>query len=310
MPRRGSKIRTLAVTGGTGFVGQHLLRLALAGGYDVRALTRGWKPPEDEIAWVDGALDRPETLAKLCAGADAVIHIAGAINAPDRGGFEAVNVGGTANMIDAARKAGVRRFVHISSLAAREPELSNYGWSKAKSERVVAASGLEWTIIRPPAVYGPGDRETLELFKMARRGLVALPPGGHFSVIHVADLCRLILAVLDDHDSWSETYEPDDGREGGWEHRHFAKVLGSVYGRRAITLAMPRFVMRAASRLERLFRRGKAKLTADRVRYYCHPDWTAAPDHRPPARLWHAEVSTPTGLKETAEWYRAEGWLG
>lgn len=309
MTRRRAKISTLAVTGGTGFVGSHLLRLGLAEGYDVRALTRGWKPPEDEIAWVDGALDRPETLVKLCGGADAVIHLAGAINAPDRAGFETVNVAGTANMIDAARKAGVRRFVHISSLAAREPELSDYGWSKARSERLVAASGLDWTIVRPPAVYGPGDRETFELFKMARRGLIALPPRGRFSVIHVEDLCRLILALLDDADSWTETYEPDDGRDGGWQHRHFARTLGRVYGRRAVTLAIPETVLRLASGLDRLFRRGNAKLTADRVGYYCHPDWVVTAERRPPARLWQPEVKTPTGLKATADWYREQGWL-
>jgi uncharacterized protein YbjT (DUF2867 family) len=303
------KIRTLAVTGGTGFVGGHLLRQALEQGYDVRALTRGWKPPEDEIAWVDGALDRPETLVKLCAGAEAVIHIAGAINAPSRAAFEAINVAGTAGMIDAARKAGVRRFVHISSLAAREPRLSAYGWSKAKSERLVAASGLDWTIVRPPAVYGPGDRETLDLFRMARRGLVALPPRGHFSLIHVDDLCRLILALLDEADTWGETYEPDDGREGGWDHRHFARTLGRLYGRRAATLAMPKPVLRLASGLDRLFRRGRAKLTPDRVGYLCHPDWVAAAQRRPPAGLWEPRVKTPTGLKETADWYRAEGWL-
>jgi uncharacterized protein YbjT (DUF2867 family) len=303
------KIRTLAVTGGTGFVGGHLLRQAREQGYDVRALTRGWKPPEDEIAWVDGALDRPETLVKLCAGADAVIHIAGAINAPSRAAFEAINVAGTASMIDAARKAGVRRFVHISSLAAREPQLSAYGWSKAKSERLVAASGLDWTIVRPPAVYGPGDRETLELFKMARRGLVALPPGGHFSVVHVDDLCRLILALLDEPDTWGETYEPDDGREGGWDHRHFARTLGRLYGKRAATLALPKPMLRLASGLDRLFRRGGAKLTPDRVGYLCHPDWVAAAHRRPPAALWEPRIKTPTGLKDTADWYRAEGWL-
>ncbi|HEX8064457.1 MAG TPA: NAD-dependent epimerase/dehydratase family protein [Allosphingosinicella sp.] len=309
MTRRRAKIRTLAVTGGTGFVGSHLLRLALAAGYDVRALTRGWKPPEDEIAWVDGALDRPETLVKLCAGADAVIHLAGAINARNRAGFEAVNVIGTAAMIDAARKAGVRRFVHVSSLAAREPGLSEYGRSKARSERLVAASGLDWTIVRPPAVYGPGDRETLELFKMARRGLIALPPAGRLSVIHVEDLCRLILAVLDDADSWAETYEPDDGRDGGWQHRHFARTLGRIYGRRAMTLAMPKPVLRLASGLDRLFRRGNAKLTRDRVGYYCHPDWVVTAEKRPPGRLWRPEVKTPTGLKATADWYREQGWL-
>jgi uncharacterized protein YbjT (DUF2867 family) len=307
--RRAEKIRTLAVTGGTGFVGSHLLRLALEQGYDVRALTRGWKPPEDEIAWVDGALDRPDSLVKLCTGADAVIHIAGAINAPNRAEFEAVNAGGTANAIDAARKAGVRRFIHFSSLAAREPDLSAYGWSKMKSERLVAASGLNWTILRPPAVYGPGDRETLELFRMARRGVVALPPRGHFSVIHVEDLCRLVLALLDEPDTWGEVYEPDDGRVGGWEHRHFARTLGRLYGKRAATVAVPRPVMRVAARLDRVFRRGKAKLTPDRVSYFCHPDWVVAAEKRPPAKLWEPLVKTSTGLKDTADWYRAEGWL-
>jgi uncharacterized protein YbjT (DUF2867 family) len=307
--RRSKKIRTLAVTGGTGFVGSHLLPMALEQGYDVRALTRGWKPPEDEIAWVDGALDRPETLVKLCTGADAVIHVAGAINAPTRAAFDAINAGGTANMIDAARKAGVKRFVHVSSLAAREPELSAYGWSKLKSERLVAASGLDWTILRPPAVYGPGDRETLDLFRMARRGIVALPPRGHFSVLHVADLCRLLVAILDEPDTWGETYEPDDGREGGWEHRHFARTLGRLFGRRAATIAMPRPVMRVGAALDRLVRRGKAKLTPDRVRYFCHPDWVAAAERRPPASLWQPQVKTPTGLRETADWYREQGWL-
>ena len=178
--KRQRKTRTLAVTGGTGFVGGHLIRLAREQSYEVRALTRGWRPPEEGVDWVDGALDRPETLIKLCRGADAIVHIAGLINGRSRAAFQAVNVAGTANMIDAARKARVRRFVHISSLAAREPNLSDYGWSKAKAERLVAASGLDWTIVRPPAVYGPGDRETFELFKMARRGLVAVPPRGLF----------------------------------------------------------------------------------------------------------------------------------
>ena len=310
MSRRPSpQIRTLAVTGGTGFVGGHFLRVARDAGYEVRALTRGWKPPEDAIEWVEGALDRPESLKKLCEGADAVVHVAGAINARNRAGFEAVNVGGTANMIDAARAAGIRRFVHISSLSAREPELSDYGWSKAKSERLVAASGLDWTILRPPAVYGPGDRETLELFKMARRGVVALPPRGRFSIIHVEDLCRLVLALLDEPDTVSETYEPDDGREGGWEHRHFARTLGRLFGRRPLTLAMPRPLLRVAARMDRLVRRSKAKLTPDRVSYFCHPDWVARAERKPPAALWAPDVRTPTGLKETADWYKAEGWL-
>ena len=306
---RKRKTRTIAVTGGTGFVGSHFLRIAVAAGYELRALTRAWKPPEDGIDWVEGALDRPESLAKLCTGADAVVHIAGAINAPSRAAFERVNVAGTAAMIDAARRAKVKRFVHVSSLAAREPKLSDYGWSKAKSERLVAASGLDWTVLRPPAVYGPGDRETLELFRMARRGFVALPPRGRFSLIHVEDLCRLLLALLDEPDTIGEIYEPDDGREGGWDHRHFARTLGRLYGRRAATVAMPRPLLRAASRLDRLLRRGRAKLTPDRVSYFCHPDWVATPERRPPAALWAPQIRTATGLRDTADWYRQQGWL-
>ena len=308
-PRPRRKTRTLAVTGGTGFVGSHLLRVAAGEGYELRALTRGWRPPEDRIDWIDGALDRTDSLAKLCDGADAIVHIAGLINASSRAAFEAVNVGGTAGMIDAARKAGVRRFVHISSLAAREPELSDYGRSKARAERLVAASGLDWTMVRPPAVYGPGDRETFELFRMARRGLVALPPRGRFSVLHVEDLCRLVLAVLDEPDTHSETYEPDDGIADGWEHRHFARTLGRVFGRRAATVSMPKLVMQGASRIDRLVRRDKAKLTPDRVRYFCHPDWVVTAQNRPPEALWTPQVRTPTGLKRTAEWYQAQGWL-
>jgi len=304
-----SRALTLAITGGTGFVGGHLLGAARAAGHEVRALARGGRPAEPGIVWIEGALDDPAALAALCAGADAIVHVAGLINAATRAGFEAVNVGGTAAMIDAARSAGVRRFIHISSLAAREPDLSDYGWSKARSERIVAASGLDWTIVRPPAVYGPGDRETFELFKMARRGLALLPPGGRFSVLHVADLCRLILALLERPDSLLETYEPDDGRAGGWDHRHFARTLSRVFGKRAATVAMPKLVMQGAARVDRLVRRSKAKLTPDRVRYFCHPDWVVAAEARPPPELWTPAIRTATGLKQTAEWYRAEGWI-
>jgi uncharacterized protein YbjT (DUF2867 family) len=302
------KIRTLAVTGGTGFVGRHLLRMATESGYHVRALTRRPQPQDSPIVWIEGALDRPETLERLIANADAVVHVAGLISG-SRDAFEKVNVHGTAAAVDAARRKGLRRFVHISSLAAREPKLSSYGWSKAKAERLAAASGLDWTIIRPPAIYGPGDTETLELFRMARRGLVALPPKGHFSLIHVEDLCRLILRVVHEPDTVAEVYEPDDGETNGWQHRRFARTLGAVFGKRGASLAVPRALLHGVSRLERMVRRDRAKLTADRVNYFCHPDWVVTAERRPPPGLWKPQIPTEAGLKATADWYRAEGWL-
>src|SRR3546814_9643797 len=95
----------------------------------------------------------------MAAGSDALLLITGVVNVPTRADFEAGNATATAHVVDAARGAGVTRFVHVSSLAAREPGLSDYGWSKARSETIVRASGLDWTIVRPPAVFGPGDTE-------------------------------------------------------------------------------------------------------------------------------------------------------
>src|SRR5215213_6105802 len=117
----------LAITGATGFVGGHLLDLALAKGHEIRALARRAQPEREGVTWIDGSLDQPDTLERLVEGADAVIHIAGVINARDAAAFEAGNVTGTAAMLAAAEKAGARRFVHVSSLAAREPRLSQYG---------------------------------------------------------------------------------------------------------------------------------------------------------------------------------------
>lgn len=301
---------TLAITGGTGFVGSTLVRHAVMRGHKVRALTRRPQGTHPKIRWIDGALDRPDALAELMDGADAVIHVAGAINAPDRDAFAEANVTGTLNMVEAAKVAGVRRFIHVSSLAARAPDLSNYGWSKARSEHVVGASGLDWTVVRPPAVYGPGDREMLELFRMARRGLMLLPPPGRISVIEVSDLSRLLLTLVGAEETLAETFEPDDGHEAGWTHVAFAEAIGQAVGRKHVrTLSLPKPLLRLGARLDRLARGRRAKLTLDRVDYFAHPDWVATPDLRPHPDLWRAHIDTVAGLKATAVAYKAAGWL-
>lgn len=298
----------LAITGGTGFVGGTLVRHAAMRGHQVRALTRRPQVPGARIEWIEGALDRPEALVRLAVGADAVIHVAGAINAHDRAGFQTDNVVGTLNMVEAAKAAGVARFIHVSSLAAREPELSDYGWSKARSEQVVAASGLQWTVVRPPAVYGPGDRETLELFRMARRGLVLLPPEGRISVIEVSDLSRFLLTLIGSDEAIGQTFEPDDGYQHGWTHRQFAEAITAAVGRkRATMISVPRPIMRLGARIDRLVRGKQAKLTPDRASYFGHPDWVA--QLRPPNELWRPHIETNAGLKATAVAYRAAGWL-
>lgn len=298
----------LAITGGTGFVGSHLIAQAVAAGHEVRALTRRPQPAMEGVSWSEGALDRPDSLAALVHGCDAVVHVAGVVNG-DRNAFIQGNIAGTENMVAAAAQVGVRRFIHISSLAAREPQLSTYGWSKSVSEEPVIAAGLDWTIIRPPAIYGPGEREMFELFRVARWHVVPLPPCSQLSVIHVADLCRLILSCLEQGSSFARTYEPDDGREGGWSAKDFAHAIGNAVGSRVVPLIVPKRLLMLGARADRLIRRGKATLTADRAAYLSHPDWTAAPHAHPPHELWQAEIPTAIGLAETAAWYRAQGWL-
>jgi uncharacterized protein YbjT (DUF2867 family) len=299
----------LAITGGTGFVGSHLIDQATVAGHQIHALTRRPQPPRAQVTWIEGALDRPASLARLVEGCDAVIHVAGVING-DREAFRVGNLLGTEAMVAAAADAGIRRFIHISSLAAREPQLSPYGWSKSVSEEPVIAAGGDWTIIRPPAIYGPRDRVMLELFRFARRGVVPLPRGVRLSLIAVDDLCRLILACLTNDISFARTYEPDDGRPQGWGATEMARAIGDAVGRRILLpLPIPKALLMLGARTDGLVRRSRAKLTPDRVAYFCHADWTAAPHARPPAMLWHAEIPTKAGLAATARWYAQAGWL-
>ena len=299
----------LAITGGTGFVGSRLIAAAVAAGHDVRALTRRFMRPRVGVEWVNGALDSSDALAELVSGCDAIIHVAGILTGRSAEVFELCNVTGTRDVAAAAAGAGVRRFVHVSSLAAREPALSLYGASKARSEEVVRASGLPHAIVRPPAVYGPGDKETLELFKMANRGLILLPPKAHLSVIHVDDLARLLLALVEPSAPAGIVIEPDDGRAGGWTHDAFADALAVAVGRKAMNVSVPAGVMRLAGRLDELVRGDRAKLTRDRASYFSHPDWVVDSVLAPPPGLWQPLVPTAEGLADTATWYRNQGWL-
>lgn len=300
----------IAITGGTGFVGQALIDLAERKGVKLRSLAR--RIPEDRrgVEWVQGDLANMAALAKLVDGADAVIHIAGQVRARDPAEFEAANVTGTLNVIEAALAANVPRFIFVSSLAAREPSLSAYGASKLRAEKLVAASGLDWTIVRPPAVYGPRDGEMLDLFEMATMSVVPMPKQGHASLIHVGDLARLLLAVLPSSEATTGMiFEPDDGKQGGWEHRELAMAIGWAVGKRPFVPRLSDGMLGFAAKMDGLLRREGAKLTPDRVGYMCHPDWVSDPAARPPKELWQPKIPTREGLKATAKWYRENKWL-
>ncbi len=300
----------IALTGGTGFVGQALVDSALQANTTVRALARQPQNDRKGVRWVSGDLSDTGALARLVKGTEVVMHVAGVVNARDPAGFEAANVAGTMAVIEAALAAGVPRMVFVSSLSAREPGLSFYGESKARAERLVKSSGLDWTIVRPPAIYGPRDREMFELFRSAKWGFVPMPKEGRASLIHVDDLARLLIALIPGgEDITHRIFEPDDGRRGGWAHEELALAIGWAVGRRPKVLGLSRRTMEWAAKTDRMLRGRRAKLTLDRVGYMSHPDWVVSHGAHVPASLWRPHIETRDGLKATARWYREQGWL-
>jgi nucleoside-diphosphate-sugar epimerase len=289
----------IAITGGTGFVGSRVLDLANT---PVRALARRPQPAREGVTWVAGDLADRAALDVLCEGAEAVIHIAGVVSAPTQAAFDAGNVAGTAAVLAAAERAGVKRFVHVSSLAAREPGLSMYGRSKAAAEALVEASGLDWVIVRPPGVYGPADLEMLDIYRLAARGFAVVPPG-RISLIHVDDLATALLALAGGGPSHS-ICEIDDGAAEGYSHREFAAGIGAAQGRRLRFIPLPVSMLRVGAAVG-----VSAKLTRDRAAYIAHPDWVARGGNAALRQLWAPQFDLAAGVADTIAGYNARGWL-
>lgn len=296
--------RTLALTGATGFVGSHVLREAQLRGWRVRALVRGNEL--DGVETVSGDLHDAAALAKLVAGSDCVLHVAGAIAAPSRARFFAANAEGTANLVAVAGRAGVRRFVHISTMAARHPELSDYAASKRAGEVVVEP--LEGAaILRPPAVYGPGDRGILPIVQQLTRRTALLPghAGQRFSLLYGQDLARLALDTADA--SWTGIRDADDGKRGGYSWHDLIAAASQAEGRSIRPVFLPRqavaLLSHVASGGARLIGR-TAMLTPGKVAELYHPDWVAED-----ALALDEPTSFAQGFRLTVAWYRQHGWL-
>jgi uncharacterized protein YbjT (DUF2867 family) len=302
----------IAITGGTGFVGRSVLEEGIRRDQLIAALTRNHASLfSEKINWIKGGLENQFSLEDLVGEANTVIHIAGLTNTPNPSAFEDANVKGTSNIIRAMKQTGARNIIFVSSLAAREPSLSAYGMSKAGAEKLIQESGLNWTIVRPPAVYGPHDKDMLELFKFAKFGFLPLPPNGVASIIHVSDLARLLwdLVATPEELKLGYTFEPDDGKPGGWGHKELAIAIGGSVGKRIIPFQLAPFLLHLIAFFEKLFRGSNAKLTHDRVSYMCHPDWRSRRDFRVPSSIWQPLIDGKEGLASTADWYQSEGWL-
>lgn len=309
----------VAITGATGFIGRHVARRLMQTGRAWKALIRS---PEklrrlqlgpSEI--IEGHLEDEAALQRLCSGAGAVIHCGGSIASFSRDDFFRTNVQGTAVLLRACREAGVRRFVHVSSLAAREPHLSSYAASKKESEAILRseATCLSWAVVRPPAVYGPGDEATIPLIRALTWRMALLPGNGgsKLSLIHVADLASVLVHLAQREDLSGRIFEPDDGKPGGYSFHELAAAAAAVTGTGTRVIFVPRsmLILPAWISLVRAWIRGSPALfSPGKLGELYHHDWVVNPQssHVPG---WQPKIDFSTGFKETLEWYRDHAWL-
>lgn len=319
-----------AVTGGTGFVGGHLVDALRGRGHGVRCLVR--KPSQAArlsalgCELVEGGLDREHALGSLVAGCDTVFHVAGALAARSEAELLAVNRDGTARLARVARAAGVRRLVYVSSLAVTGPAprgtvldesgaprpVTPYGRSKKAGEDAVRESGAAFTIVRPPVVYGPRDRQVLRVFRLGRRGLVPLlgDGGQELSLVHAADLGEALLAAATSARAEGHTYHAAHPEVVTQEQ--FVQEVARAVGRSVRTLRLPAAVVRPALAIigaaAGLTGRSTV-LSADKADEFLAPAWTCSTAALARDTGWQARIAIAEGVAATARWYEAEGWL-
>jgi nucleoside-diphosphate-sugar epimerase len=277
-------------------------------GFKVRALVRtptkaaGLSTRGVEL--VQGDLHNPTALEQLVAGSDAVIHSAGAVRGSSQQAFDQVNVAGTAALLDAINTLDNNpRLLLLSSLAAREPHLSWYAQSKRGGEELLQkATDLDWVIVRPPAVYGPGDKEMLPVFQMMARGLATVPGSleSRTSLIHVSDLVNAIIACLLSENTRHQTLSLCDDQEGGYSWQDMAAVAGTTWNRRVRLWRVPSWLLDTVAALNiRLARlTGSAPmLTPAKLRELRHPDWVVDNRAITAATGWTPQIGLREGLE-------------
>ena len=319
------------VTGATGFVGGHLVERLARDGHEVTALVRSpgkaarlLKP---DIRLERGDLHDAAALARAVDGQDVVFHVAGSVAARNEAAYMAGNRDGTRNVVRAAEAAGNPRFVHVSSMAAGGPSrkgvpmtaadqprpVTAYGRSKLAAEDVVRASALPWTILRPPTIYGPNDRDNLiKVFRIARTGIAPVFGDGsmELSAVYAPDLADALVLAAEAPAAAGQVYyanHPEVLTSAG-----LVREIGRAMGRTVRIVGVPeplaRVILAATGGVASLLGRVTI-LNLDKANEFFQPAWTGDAAPLMTDTGWRPAHDAASGLAETWRWYRAAGWV-
>lgn len=323
------------VTGASGFLGLHVVKHLIKLGYPVRALVRSQTVPAlsrlPNIELVLGDIRQPQTLLPALTGVDYVIHCAGLVKAYRQEDFFAVNAQGTANLLHAAAKLPhpLKRFVHISSIAAIGPNagkhlniptteahpVSNYGKSKLAAEKIVQqfVTQIPLTTMRPPAIYGPHDRECLTLFKLVswRIWPSFLSKNKRVSLIYVEDAASAIIHAMRNDTKSGNSYFIDDGH-AYLIHDLIGVLKDALHVRRLFNIRIPLPVLKLALGIVDTYAAWMKKPTMlgkDKLHELLQLDWTCNSQLANERLGWSATTDWKTGALKTLNWYKQQGWI-
>ncbi|MDX2479016.1 MAG: NAD-dependent epimerase/dehydratase family protein [Desulfuromusa sp.] len=298
----------MALTGATGFIGSVLLKYLTEQGYLIRALHRPCSSPPKPIVsvtWVTGTLEDVDSLRALVTDVDVVVHCAGAVRGATLEQFKKINTEGVERLLQVAVEQRVSHFLLMSSLAAREPTLSAYALSKKLGEDILPRYNdkISWHILRPPAVYGPGDREMQPLLKLIKRGIIPMVgrKEGRFSLLYVDDLAEAVVCLLRSYrKNQGQCFELHDGHPDGYTWAQIAAIATHLNGKVPRCFSIPRGLLYIAGQINiAMAHLGhyQPMLTPGKVREIFHPDWVSNNTKITQALDWQPKILLQDGMK-------------
>lgn len=324
--------RIALVTGGTGFIGSHLVESLLQNGWKVRCLIRETSSlrflGHGEIEFSIGTLDDKTSLKNSLKGVSTVFHLAGRIKGKNREDYFKTNQEGTRNLLETVRDSNIKldQFILVSSLAAAGPSpdghllnedeaarpVSIYGESKLAAEREAEhfSNDIPITILRPPAVYGPRDTETLRLIKLAGSRLRCIPGGDKniFSALHVTDLIAALLLASRRNSPRLRVYFIGDGNEYNWSEAF--SIIRENLEKSSFAITIPWGPALATIEiLARIFPRSTAGFYLDKINEMNHNYWVCNINRAQNELGFKPKYTLREGLRDTIHWYQQAGWL-